>query len=261
MEKNFSKKSFCPNVQRDAKNWRFQKPAENSESFARVETNIKNQFQGKNTFSEEVLDIQSRNVTNLQQKTANCPKLLAQSLNICNKIKLFKNVIYFFSSKVSFVESKCRCDKSTAIFTLNVQEVFTKLRKYLRKVKIRRRPLSAKSSSRRVKSNFVELEERTLPTLQNYLVESQKSSQKELILSKTIVPQEVTPEMYVSILTILLKSFAEGMKFVHKAAKTFVQRIFELFSNFEFFVWSSCRQLEWNFDNSANKTCQTSEKT
>ena len=197
MEKKFSKKSFCPIVQRDAKIWRFQKPAENSESFARVETNIKNQFQGKNTFSEEVLDIQSRNVTNLQQKTANCPKLLAQSLNICNKIKikLFKNVIYFFSSKVSFVESKCRCDKSTAFFTLNDQEVFTKLRKYLWKVKFRRRPLSAKSSSRRVKSNYVELEEKTLPTLQNYLVESQKSSQKELILSKTIFPQEVTPKM------------------------------------------------------------------
>ena len=38
-EKNL-KETFCPIVQRDAKNWRFQRPAKISESFARVETKI-----------------------------------------------------------------------------------------------------------------------------------------------------------------------------------------------------------------------------
>ena len=99
------------------------------------------------------------------EKNGKKPKLLAQGPKICNKIKLFKNVIYFFSSNVSSVESDCMFEISAAFFSLNVREVFTKLRKYLWKVTMRRRPLSTKISSRRVKSNFVELEEKTLPNL------------------------------------------------------------------------------------------------
>ena len=96
------------------------------------------------------------------KKTAKRPEHLAQSLNNYNKIKLFKN-INFFSPKVSSVQRECRFDKSAAFFSLDVREVFTKLRKYLRKVTIRRRPLSAKVSPRQVKSNFVEPEQKTLP--------------------------------------------------------------------------------------------------
>ena len=105
-----------------------------------------------------------------RKKTAKRPEHLAQSINICNKNEIFRNIISFFSSKVSSVQSECRFDKSAAFISLDVRETFTILRKYLRKVTIRRRPPSAKVASRRVKSNYVELEEKTLPTLQNYLV-------------------------------------------------------------------------------------------
>ena len=99
--------------------------------------------------------MQNRNLTNLQKKNRKITKTFSSGSNICNKIKLFKNVIYFFSSNVSSVESECKFDKSAAIFSLNVREVFTKLRKNLQKVTTRRRPLSTKLSSRRVKSIFV----------------------------------------------------------------------------------------------------------
>ena len=102
--------------------------------------------------------MQNRNLTNLQKKTANCPEHLAQCLSNCNKIKLLKNIISLFSSKVSSVQSECRFNKSAAFFSQDVREVVTKLPKYLRKVTIRRRPLSAKVFTRQVKSNFVELE-------------------------------------------------------------------------------------------------------
>ena len=91
-----------------------------------------------------------------RKKTAKRPEHLAQCLNNCNKSKLFKNIISFFSSKDSSVQSECRFDKSAANFSLDVREVFTKLPKYLREVTIRRRPLSGKVSPRQVKSNFVE---------------------------------------------------------------------------------------------------------
>ena len=65
-------------MQRDAKVWRFQKPAEKFGNFYQNQYIFTEPKLGKNTFSQEILDMQKGNLKNLK-KQANIQNILAQS--------------------------------------------------------------------------------------------------------------------------------------------------------------------------------------
>ena len=166
MEKTILKEIFLPHRATGCQNLKISKVCQNFGKFRQSWNKYIEPILGKRTIALKKFSICKIEIwQTCGKKNAKCPEHLTQSLNNYNQIKLFKNIISFFSPNVSSVQSECRFYKSAAFFSLDVREVFTKLRKYLRKVTIRRRPLSTKVSSRRVKSNFVELEEKTLPNL------------------------------------------------------------------------------------------------
>ena len=100
LEKNFLKKIFSTHRATGCQNLKISKACQKFGKFRQSWNNYKESNLGKKHFLWRSSRYAKSKIDKLaEKKTAKCPEHLAQSLNICNKIKLFQNTISFFPQK------------------------------------------------------------------------------------------------------------------------------------------------------------------